>query len=245
MEHEIHRIALLATIDDHIDELNEEFGDLPQQADDMKEHAEGAKKTLDETQTIIKDIDEFVTRARSTLVELKQREDKLKQQQFNVQNNKEFDSITNEIAYIKREHSKLSEQMRKEALKLENLRAIEKKQAEDVEAAEKNYNEKIKEIHDISAEQKAEIEALKVKRQKVRDTIDTRHITIYDRVRTMFDDGAVKITRTSCSGCFNMLPAQQRVDVRNNPDYVYTCENCGRILLPEDIDIDEDTIAAI
>jgi predicted nucleic acid-binding Zn-ribbon protein len=245
MEHQISRIALLAAIDEQIDELNEEFGDLPQQADHMKVKAEDTKKQLDETQQIIKDIEEFVSKARTTLVELKQREDKLKQQQFNVQNNKEFDSITNEIAYIKREHSKLSEQMRKEALKLENLKAIEEKQAEDMQATDKEYKDKIMEIKNISEEQQAEIISLKEKKEKVLTTIDERHLHTYNRARTMFSDAAVAITRTSCSGCFNMLPAQQMVDVRNNPDLVYTCENCGRILLPEDCKISDEDIDKI
>lgn len=245
MEHQIYNIGLLAQIDELLDELNEEFGDLPEQANSMKGKVDSTKATVEETKLIINDINDFIRQARTTLVDLKEREDKLKQQQFNVQNNKEFDALTNEIAFIKREHSKLSEQMRKEALKLENLNVIQDSQVKEHDKISKEYKDKTKEIATISKEQTAEIEKLKRKRERVIETIEPKHMVRYDRIRTMFNDAAVRIHRTSCSGCYNSLPAQQMVDVRNNLDLVYYCENCGRVLLPEDYDADEDAILMV
>ena len=245
MEHQIQNLGVLAYIDEQLDELNEEFGDLPEKAEKLKVKAEKAKETVDETAGIINDINEFIGKARTTLVELKGREDKLKQQQFQVQNNKEFDAITNEMAFIKREHSKLSEQMRKEAMKLENLTVIQTTQVNEYETAQKEYDDKIKEITSITKTQKTEIAKLSKKRVKMLELIDAPQMVRYDRVRTMFDDAAVCISRTSCGGCFNALPAQQMVDVRNNLNLVYYCESCGRVLLPEDFEPDEAFIDSL
>ncbi len=245
MEHQIYNIGTLAYIDEQLDELNEEFGDLPEKAEKQKVKADKAKETVDETEGIINDINEFISKARGTLVELKQREDKLKQQQFQVQNNKEFDAITNEIAFIKREHSKLSEQMRKEAMKLENLTVIQATQVKEYEEQQKEYTDRLNEIKTITKTQTSEIKSLSRKRETMIGKIGQEHIVRYERIRTMYGDAAVTISRTSCSGCFNSLPAQQMVDVRNNLEYVYYCESCGRILLPEDFEVDEDYVDSL
>ena len=245
MDYQIYKIGTLAYIDELLDELQEEFGDLPEQSEKTKAKTENALATVEETRDVIGDINEFVTKSRAVLVDLKQREDRLKQQQFNVQNNKEFDAITNEMAFIKREHSKLSEQMRKEALKLENLKVIQETQVKDYDTQKKDYEDKVKEIETIAKEQTSAIKKLTKKRKNILKQIDEKHIVRYDRIRTMHRDAATPIVRISCGGCFNALPAQQMVDVRNNLEYVYYCENCGRVLLPEDFDIDEEYLASL
>ena len=242
MNHEIYNIGILAGIDEKIDELLEEFGDLPLQSKKKKDEWEKSEATAKETEVIITEIKEFCSSARTTLVELKDREDKLKQQQFDVQNNKEFDAITNEIAFIRREHSKLSENFRDEGLKLENLEAILEKQNIEYQAFRLEYDEKVKEIENISVDQSEEIELLNQKRKKIIEKIEVPNYKEYERIRKTHKDAAMAIMRSSCSGCFSSIPAQVAVNVRNNLTSVYYCENCGRIFLPEEYVFDEDIL---
>jgi len=240
MDNLIYKIGFLAGIDERIDELLEEFGDLPEQAAEKKAKFEKAELTLNETEAIIKEIKEFVSKAKLTLVELKDKEDKLKEQQFGVTNNKEFDAITNEIAYLKREHSKLSDQFRAEGLKLENLTAILQKQRYDLDVSKTEYEEKTKEIEDISGEQKAELATLNRKREVVENLLDTKTKYEYARIRKNHNDAAVSIIKGSCTGCYSSIPPQIAVDVRTNLNVIHYCENCGRILISEDFFFDED-----
>jgi uncharacterized protein len=242
MNSEIYKIGLLAVIDERIDELQEELGDLPHELELKRSFKQQAEDTVIETEKIIHDIKDFCNKAKATLVELKEREDTLMQQQFNVRNNKEFDAITAEIAHIKREHSKLSEQYRTEGLKLENLSRILEKQKADLTESIKELNEKQKELVDISSEQDDEMKELFAKREKVISSIKHEYSVEYNRIRTMHKDTAIAINVNSCSGCFNTLTKQLVVDVRNNLNNLYYCENCGRILLPEGFSIDESDI---
>jgi uncharacterized protein len=242
MNSEIYKIGVLAEIDSRIDELQDELGDLPHELDLKRLFKQQAEDTVAETEKIINEIKDFCSKAKSTLVELKEREDQLMQQQFNVRNNKEFDAITAEIAHIKREHSKLSEQFRTEGLKLENLSRILEKQKEDLSESNKELNEKQKELIAISNEQDDEMKDLYVKREKVSALIKPEYAGEYNRIRTMHKDTAIAINVNSCGGCFNSLTKQLVVDVRNNMNVLYYCENCGRILLPEDFSVEESDI---
>ena len=42
----------------------------------------------------------------------------------------------------------------------------------------------------------------------------------------------VTIDRDSCSGCFNQIPPQRQLDIRQRKK-VIVCEHCGRILVDE------------
>lgn len=245
MNSEIYKIGVLAEIDLRIDELQDELGDLPHELDLKRLFKQQAEDTVNDTEKIIKEIKDFCSKAKSTLVELKEREDQLMQQQFNVRNNKEFDAITAEIAHIKREHSKLSEQFRTEGLKLENLSRILLKQKEDLTESVKELNDKQQELIAISNEQDDEMKDLYMKREKITALIKPDFAKEYNRIRTMHKDTAIAVHANSCSGCFNSLTKQLVVDVRNNLNILHYCENCGRILLPEDFSVDDSDIAKL
>src|SRR6056300_1254802 len=105
-------LALLAIIDRNLDELDEEFGDLPKKVEELTEIAEKNEKTVDETEGILKELKEFCNVSKSTLEDLKVKEEKLSEQQFQVRNNKELDAITSEIKHVKEETKMLTEKLR-------------------------------------------------------------------------------------------------------------------------------------
>jgi predicted nucleic acid-binding Zn-ribbon protein len=243
METQTEFIAALAIVDYKLDELKEDFGDLPEQLRKRKDAFDAAKKLVDETSAILEEIRKFVSSAKVTLVDLKDKEEKLTKQQFNVRNNKEFDAITSEIAHLKLEHEKLSSQMRGEGMKEENLKNILANQQEQMEKTQKALADKEEEVKYLTTEQTEEQSKLDKTRKKLIKKIDKDYFEEYERIRTMHSDAAVKIKRNSCSGCFSAIPAQLIVEVRNNPDKAYYCENCGRMLLPEDIEVAEEDVA--
>lgn len=242
MENQTEFLAALAIVDSKLDELKEDFGDLPEQVQKKQNAYEAAKKLAEETESILVEIKKFVSSAKVTLVELKDKEDKLTQQQFDVRNNKEFDAITNEIAHIKEEHVKLSDKMRSEGMKQENLTLILESQKENMEKARIAFEEMSKEVEFLTGEQNDEVIKLNKKREKILKKISKNYVADYNRVRTMHTDSAVKIKRNSCAGCFSAIPAQLIVEVRNNPDKVYFCESCGRMLLPEETPVIEEDV---
>ncbi|RZJ75910.1 MAG: hypothetical protein EOO47_19160, partial [Flavobacterium sp.] len=69
---------------------------------------------------------------------------------------------------------------------------------------------------------------------KAEPTIDERLLIAYKRLRKNAINGlaVVTIDRDSCSGCFNQIPPQRQLDIRQRKKII-VCEHCGRILVDE------------
>ena len=98
------------------------------------------------------------------------------------------------------------------------------------------------EYEEISNDQNEDVVNLRKKRKDTLKKISKDFIKEYNRVREHTKDSAVRIRRNSCSGCFSAQPPQKIVEIRNNLDQLFFCENCGRILYPEDINIEDSML---
>ena len=72
------------------------------------------------------------------------------------------------------------------------------------------------------------------KAEKAKEPIDERLLAAYNRIRTNVRNGlaVVTVTRDACGGCFNRIPPQRQVDIRQGKKLI-VCEYCGRILVNE------------
>lgn len=240
METQVHALASLALIDQKLDELKEDFGDLPEKLKEINKKVDNAKALVDETQNIIEEIKNFCATSKITLIELKEKEEKLSKQQFLVRNNKEFDAMTNEIENIRKEHESLSDKLRSEGIKEENILPILEEQKAQYEEVLKQQAETNQELENLSNDQNEELNVLTAKHDEIVKHLKPEILIEYKRVRGYHQDAAVRVRKNSCSGCYSSVPPQIIVEVRNNYDKVFFCENCGRILYPEEIVIDSE-----
>jgi hypothetical protein len=238
----IQLIAGLAYIDNELRFLQEEFGDLPEQVEEKKKKVDQLKAVVDETENILKEIRDFVASAKITLVELKEKEEKLAKQQFMSRNNKEFDAITKEIEHLKQEHEKLATKMRTEGVKEENIMRILADQQKQYQEALQEFEKMQQEYEEISEQQSDEVKLLKNKRKLIVSMLPKDFYDEYNRVMQYHYDAAVQVKKNSCLGCYSAVPSQKVVELRNNLDKIYHCENCGRILIPEEIPFDESLL---
>lgn len=238
MQSQLHFLARLSSIDNQIDELQEEYGDLPTQVKLYEKKANEQKSMYVETQGILEEIKKFCSNSSKNILELKEKEQELSQKQFKVRNNKEFDAITKQIEFVKQEQVLLADKIRVESLKEENLLRILEDQKNNYEEAEKDFIEKEKELDFIISDQNEELIMFKERRKEILVNITPAFLEAYDRIRGHLKDAVVKIRKNSCSGCFSAVPPQKIVEIRNNLDKIYTCENCGRIIYPEELLID-------
>lgn len=66
--------------------------------------------------------------------------------------------------------------------------------------------------------------------------MDERLLFSYDRIRTSYRNGlaVVPVVRDACGGCFNAIPPQKQSEIRQRKK-IMVCENCGRILVDDDL----------
>lgn len=238
-------LARLAFVDKSLDELEEEVGDLPQRVDEQQNKNQELENTVHETEHILEEVKEFCSISKHTLVDLKAKEEKLSEQQFKVRNNKEFDAITSEIKHVKEESKMLTEKLRQETIKEQNLERILDDQKAELITSKEQLKEIKKEMEELQGEQNEEKDELIEKRNKIITIVDKQSLALYNRVRSYHKDAAVKVKRNSCMGCYSAIPPQLIVEMRNNTDVLYTCENCARILIPEEIEVTETDVETI
>jgi len=236
---QIYYLACTAYIDSLLDEYQEEFGDLPGKVKKLKHRANELTGLVEESENTLKELRRFVKEAKVTIKDLKEKEEKLSKKQFLVRNNKEFDAITKEIEQTRANHNVLIDEIRISGIKEENLIKLLEQQKADAKEAEWELREKASELEKISSEQNEEVKVLYKVKTKYFNKVKKDLIKEYQRIRTHHHDAVVRIRKNSCSGCFSSVPPQKIVEIRNDLETMYHCEQCGRVLYPEEMLIDD------
>ena len=240
MEKDIILLSKIAFLDKILDEFEDEFGDIPKLIKNKEADISYKKAQIIETENIIKDVKVFVTTSKNMLTALKEKENKLAQQQFLVRNNKEFDAISAEIKNIKTEHEKLSVKMRNEGLKESNLDVVLTKQKEELSLLIEELNVLNQQLDELSKEHSDEVGKYNVARKKLRSEINDDIFDRYAAIRRKNNDAAVYVKRGSCNGCYRQIPQQIIIDMRNEHNRLFQCENCGRLLISDWAEVNED-----
>ena len=242
MKYPLQFLVALSLVDRRQDDLEDEFGDLPEKIQKAKEKYQELDSYVKETQKVLEEVRDFIVKSKKALEELKAREEKLSKQQFLVRNNKEFDAITREIEFARSEYNRISQELQQTNIKEENLVNVLEQQKKEAEDVLKEFQELEHDYELIATNQNEELNEIRAAREKIIEKLDKHTLEIYQRIRNTHKDAIVKVKKNSCTGCFSHIPPQRIVEIRNNLDRLYTCENCGRILYPEDLEIDSEYI---
>ncbi len=226
----------LQIVDSEIDKIQIIRGELPQAVQDLEDEIAGLNTRVENFTAEIKET-EAANKAR--LAEIEEHNEQIKKyqkQQDNVRNNREFESLNKEIEFQNLE-IQLCERKNKEG----KAHISELKQ--HIEAAkvlldnrQKDLEAKREELTSIIAETEKDEERLRAKSKEQEQFIDERYLAAYKRIRSAARNGlaVVQIDRDSCGGCFSNIPPQRQMEIKMHKK-VIVCENCGRILVDDDI----------
>ena len=224
----------LQKIDSQIDEINKVKGELPLEVQDLEDEIEGLKTRIDNINNEIEEFNSLTKQRKREVDQAKIQIAHYKEQQNNVRNNREYDSITKEIEYQELEIELAEKRLKEYTAAIKN----KKVQLEDAEAvvADRNLDltAKKSELESIEAETADQVAALEAKAGKAKVKIDERLLTAYNRIRRSVRNGLAVVTvqRDACGGCFNRIPPQRQADVRLGKKLI-VCEYCGRILVDD------------
>ncbi len=234
MQEKIMALYELQKIDSQIDEINKVKGELPLEVQDLEDEIAGLNTRIENIGREVEEFNSLTKQRRREIDQAKIQITHYKEQQNNVRNNREFDAITKEIEYQELE-IELAEKRLKEyaaAIKgkktqLENAEAVVSDRGIDL-AAKKS------ELDSIETETADQVAALEAKAEKAKVKIDERLLTAYNRIRRSVRNGLAVVTvkRDACGGCYNRIPPQRQVDVRQGKKLI-VCEYCGRILVAD------------
>jgi hypothetical protein len=237
IEEKLRALYDLQSVVSAIDKIKVLRGELPLEVQDLEDEIAGLKTRLHNLDDEIKSIDMAISNKKIAIKESLTLITKYTEQQNNVRNNREFDSLAKEIEFQNLE-IQLSEKRIREftadmTAKKETIDASKLLLTERLEdLARKN-----KELEEITEETRIEEEKLKGRAEKIEFFIEPRLLTAFKRIRKNARNGlsVVTIQRDACGGCFNKIPPQRQLDIASRKKII-VCEYCGRILVDEKID---------
>ncbi len=227
----------LQQIDSQIDKIRIIRGELPLEVQDLEDEVAGLETRIDNFISEIKTLETSISEKKASIVDCQMLIKRYEDQQNNVRNNREFDSLTKEIEFQNLEIQLNEKRIKEFSFTLENKKA-------DVEKAQKTLIErkndldiKKSELQDIISETEKEESELIQKSIDNQKLIEERLLTAYKRIRENARNGlaVVSVERDACGGCFNKIPPQRQLDIRMHKKII-VCEYCGRILVDNGID---------
>lgn len=231
VEQKLQALMKLQGIDSELDNIKRLRGDLPNEVQDLEDEIAGYQTRIQRFEEQIKELDQTITDYKNKKKESEKLIDKYKNQQMNVKNNREFDALSKEIESEELELI-LCDKRTKEAKDKIESKKVEIDSVKKVLSDRNKYlQEKQKELAQLVEESEEEEKKLLADRNKQKAHIDERLLVSYEKIRKNSSNGlaVVMVKRDACGGCFNIVPPQRQVDIREKKKLI-VCEHCGRIL---------------
>ncbi|MEY3208995.1 MAG: hypothetical protein RL064_1026 [Bacteroidota bacterium] len=236
VEEKLVNLYKLQTVDSKIDEIEVLRGELPMEVKDLEDEVQGLLNRQTRIEEEINGITEFIESKKEAIKESEALLVKYEQQSENVKNNREFEAINKEIEMqgleIKLAEKHIRDANEELGEKIKVLDAAKK----TIAVKDGVLQHKKGELEKIIADTEIEEKELRAKSAEARGHIDERLLYSYDRIRSSYRNGLAVVTveRDACGGCFNSIPPQRQSEIRLHKKII-VCENCGRILVEEDV----------
>jgi len=236
VEEKLSSLVTLQKIESKLDEIHILKGELPMEVADLEDEIQGLHSRQTRIEEEINGITEFIEQKKEAIKEAQALIKKYEKQSDNVKNNREFEAINKEIEMQQLE-VKLCEKHIKDANEEIAEKAISLEKAKKaIGAKEGVLNTKKGELEKIIAANEKEEKHFNKMAAEARNHVDDRLLTSYDKIRKSYRNGlaVVPVERDACGGCFYSIPPQKQSEIKQHKK-VMVCENCGRILVDEDL----------
>ena len=236
VEDKLNAIYNLQRVVSKIDEIKTLRGELPLEVQDLEDEIVGLTTRLENFNSEIAEATTAIGQKKIEIEESRMKIDKYKEQQDNVRNNREYDNLSKEIEFQTLEIELCEKRIREFTVAKD--RKTEEQQIASTQLSERKLDleQKKNELDEIVAETKQEEEKLREKAKTIETKIEPRLLTAFKRIRKNARNGlgVVVVQRDACGGCFNKIPAQRQMDIKQHKK-VIVCEYCGRILVDQEL----------
>jgi len=227
VEEKLSSLVTLQKIESKLDEM--EVADLEDEITGLH-----ARQTRIEEE--INGVTEFIEQRKNAIKEAEALVKKYEKQSSNVKNNREFEAINKEVEMQQLE-VKLAEKHIKDATEeIAEKAGLLEKAKKNIAAKESVLSTKKGELEKIIAANEKEEKHFNKLGGEAKTHVDDRLLASYEKIRKSYRNGlaVVPVERDACGGCFNAIPPQKQSEIKQHKK-VMICENCGRILVDEEL----------
>ena len=232
VEERLRALYDLQLIDSRIDEIRNVRGELPLEVRDLEDEVAGLNKRLDKLVKDLELIDNDIASRKNLIEESKALIKKYAEQQKNVRNNREFNSLSKEVEYQELEIQLAEKHIKEFKAQIEQKKEVISQTKDILKERETHLKHKKGELDAILAETEKEEKALIEKSAEYKDQLEDRLVSAYTRIRKNVKNGlaVVPIERGASGGSFFTIPPQIQMEIASRKK-VITDEHSGRILV--------------
>ena len=232
VEDKLRALYALQLVDSKIDEIRNVRGELPLEVEDLEDEVAGLSTRLEKLKSDLESIDDLIKEKKNAIDEHKAAIKKYLEQQKNVRNNREFNSLTKEVEFQELEIQLAEKHIKEMKASIEHRKEVIAQTKEKLDGKQTHLKHKKAELSDIMAETEKEENFLSAKSEELRGQIEERLIAAYDRIRNSVRNGlaVVSIERGASAGSFFTIPPQTQMEIAARKKII-TDEHSGRILV--------------
>ncbi len=236
VEEKLRTLYQLQVINSDVDKIRTLRGELPLEVQDLEDEIVGLETRIDKYIEEVKSMDHNISGKKNEITQAQSSIEKYKEQQNNVRNNREFDSLSKEIEYQTLEIELCEKRIREFTQQIKDKTVVIDDSKKLLEERNKDLDDKKSELDEIVGDTKKEEEEFLKKANELESKIEERLLTAYKKIRKNARNGlaVVSVERDACGGCFNKIPPQRQLDIKSRKKII-VCEYCGRILVDSDI----------
>ena len=232
VEEKLRALYDLQLIDSRIDEIRNVRGELPLEVEDLEDEVAGLSTRLEKLQSDLVAIEDSIKAKKTAIDNHHVAIKKYTEQQKDVRNNREFNSLTKEVEFQELEIQLSEKQIKEMKASIEHKKEVVNNSKEKLEQKSTHLKHKKAELSDIMSETQKEETFLTEKSSEYEGQIETRLLAAYKRIRGSVRNGlaVVSIERGASAGSFFTIPPQIQVEIASRKKII-TDEHSGRILV--------------
>lgn len=242
VEERLRALYDLQLIDSRIDEIRNVRGELPLEVRDLEDEVEGLSTRLQKLDESLANIDDQIKNKKNLIEEAKALIKKYSEQQKNVRNNREFNSLTKEVEFQELEIQLAEKHIKEFYVQIEQKKEVIGTTKDNLKERTNHLKHKKAELNTILAETEREEGTLNKKSEKYKQLIEERLVAAYTRIRKNVKNGlaVVPIERGAAGGSYFTIPPQVIVEIASRKKII-TDEHSGRILVDEVLATEQKT----
>jgi hypothetical protein len=231
IEKELEMLLKLQSVDYDLGELDRSKDYLPEMINNLEHEIADTKTALEASEKELTEQNLLNNRLDLELTTLNQELAKFQKQMMIIKTNKEYDAITNEIANRKVRISEIEEEILKALTLIDDLKEKIKEYKGKLDEIEKSNEDELVHLREELGSIDDKIKIKEGNRKNITVRIEKKLLATYERVRKgRGNQVVVAIRKRACGACYKGVPPQIIQEIRKG-ERVYTCDNCGRMLL--------------
>ena len=241
VEQKLKALYDLQTIHTKIDKIRQVRGELPMEVADLEDDVAGLETRIQKIKNELDDLEDDIVNRKNVIRDAQANIKKYEAQLNDVKNNREYDAISKEVEIQGLDIQVSEKKIREYGFEITSKTQIYDKALAELEGRRADLEAKKAELDNITSETEKDEAELTSEAEAAKQNIDERLLIAYTRLRGNAKNGlaVVTIQRDSCSGCFNQIPPQRQSDIRQRKKII-VCEHCGRILVDEQMALEEE-----